>query len=327
MKAHAIRIVAPGPPEAMGWCEVEVAPPRASEVRLRHTAIGVNYGETLRRGGRSPAHFPGGLGHEAVGVVEAVGRSVTGLKPGDRVGYTGRRMTEDAYSEMRVVPAARLIRIPNALGDAEAAAILVKGVCAQYLLKDTYRVRRGDTILVHAAAGGVGSLLCQWAAALGATVIGVVGRKSKIAAAQAAGCVHVVVPRGGKFAGQVRELTAGTGVDCVYDSVGLMTWNESLACVRRHGMAVSFGGASGDVRDMDLFATGPLGSPRIVRATMANYIVTDDELRARARDLFRAVARGMVTPRIGRTFALKEAAQAHRALEARRTTGSTVLIP
>jgi NADPH2:quinone reductase len=327
MKTRAMRLYETGPPDVLTWQEVALPAPGAGEVVVRHTAIGVNLGDTLRRRGISPKALPGGIGHEAVGVVEAVGRGVTRLRVGDRIGYTGRNMPEDAYSEARVAPAARMIRLPKTLGDREAAAILVKGICAQYLLHDTYRVRAGDTILVHAAAGGVGSLLCRWAAALGATVIGIVGSQAKVAAAERAGCRHVIVPRGGRFAACVRDLTAGVGVDCVYDSVGRATWDESLASVRRHGTVVNFGGASGDVRSMDLAATGPLGSPRIVRATMASYTVDDAEIRARARALFRAVAAGRVTPQVGRAWPLKDAAKAHRALEARRTTGATVLIP
>ena len=322
-----MRVYETGPPEVLTWEPVEVPPPGPGEVLLRHTAIGVNLGETMRRRGRNPMTLPGGLGHEGVGVVEAIGQGVGGLRPGDRVGYTGRGMVEDSYSERRVAPAAKMIRLPKAIADRDAAALLVKGICAQYLLRDTFRVKPGHTILVHAAAGGVGSVLCQWARALGATVIGVVGSRAKVKAATAAGCHHVVVPRAGKFAEAVRALTGGAGVDCVYDSVGVATWTESLASVRRRGTVVSFGGASGDVHDIDLWATGPLGSPRLVRAVMASHTVTDDETRARARDLFRAVAAGRVTPHLGRTYRLCDAARAHRDLEARRTTGSLVLIP
>jgi NADPH2:quinone reductase len=323
----AMRLYKTGMPDVMTWQEVPLPEPGRGEVVLRHTAIGVNYGETLRRRGRNPLQLPSGMGHEAVGEIEAVGPGVSGLQPGDRVGYTGRGMPEGAYAERRIAPATKLIRLPATLDDAPAAAVLVKGICAQYLLKDTFRVRPGNTILVHAAAGGVGSILCQWGAALGATVIGIVGSEAKVTAARAVGCRHVVAASDGKFATTVRDLTAGAGVDCVYDSVGVATWVDSLASVRRRGTVVSFGGASGDVRDLDLFATGPLGSPRLVRAVMASHTVTDAETKRRARDLFRAIAAGHVTPRVGRTYVLKDAAQAHRDIEARRTTGACVLLP
>jgi NADPH2:quinone reductase len=327
MKANAIRIAKTGKPDVLKWQTVEVADPGKGEVLVKHTAIAVNFADVQRRKGITPMPVPGGMGLDAVGTIAAVGAGVKDFKPGDRVAYVGLGMPFDAYSEMRVAPAGKLLRLPKALTDRQVAGTLLKGVTAQYLIKSTYKVRKGDTILVHAAAGGVGSILCQWAKSLGATVIGVVGSQAKVAVAKRNGCRHVIVPRGGKFAARLRELTKGVGVDCVYDSVGEATWAESLASVKRHGTAVNYGGASGDVRSMDLAATGPLGGPYIVRAIMINYAVTDDETRARAGDLFRAMAGGKVKVRVGQTFKLKDAAQAHRAIEARKTTGSTVLIP
>jgi NADPH2:quinone reductase len=324
---RAMRLYETGPPEVLTWQTVPLSAPGPGEVLLRHTAIGVNFGETLRRRGRNPLKLPSGMGHEAVGVVEAMGPGVRGLKPGTRVGYTGRGMVEDAYCERRVAPAAKLIRLPDTLAERDAASVLVAGICAQYLCRQTFRVAAGDTILVHAAAGGVGSVLCQWASSLGATVIGIVGSEAKRRAAKRNGCRHVLVAPDGRFADAVRDLTKGEGVDCVYDSVGVVTWADSLASAKRRGTVVSFGGASGDVRDFDLFATGPLGSPRIVRAVMASYTVTDAELKRRARELFRAIEAGMVRPRIGRTYALKDAAKAHRDIESRRSTGVTILLP
>lgn len=327
MKTQAIRIHKTGAPGVLKWQQVEVAEPGKGEVRIRHRAIALNFADIQRRKGITPMPLPGGMGLDAAGVVDAVGPGVKDLKPGDRVAYVGLGMPFDAYSEMRIAPADKLIKPPRALSDKQVAAALLKGVTAQYLIKATYRVKKGDTILVHAAAGGVGTILCQWAKALGATVIGIVGSEAKVKIAKRNGCKHVVVPRRGKFAVKVRELTKGEGVDCVYDSVGQATWTESLVSVKRRGTVVNFGGASGDIRDMDLFATGPLGSPYIVRAIMINYAVTMDEVRARARDLFRAISDGKVRIRVDQTYRLKDAAKAHRDLEARRTTGSTLLIP
>ena len=327
MKANAIRIHKTGKPDVLKWQEVEVPAPGKGEVLVRHTAIALNFADVQRRRGITPMPIPGGMGLDAAGIVEAVGPAVKGFKVGDRVAYVGLGMPFDAYSQARVAPAAKLTKLPKNISDRQAAATLLKGVTAQYLIKSTYRVKKGDTILVTAAAGGVGSILCQWAKALGATVIGVVGSQAKVKAAKAAGCRHVVVPRAGKFADAVRKLTRETGVDCAYDSVGEATWDEVLRSVRRHGTAVNYGGASGDVRSMDLFATGLLGSPHIVRAIMINYAVTDEETQGRVRDLFRAIGRGDVKVRVGQTYKLQDAAKAHRDVESRKTTGSTVLVP
>ena len=327
MQAHAIRIHKTGKPDVLKWQAVEVPDPGPGEVLVRHKAVALNFADIQRRRGITPMPVPGGMGLDAAGVIEKVGPGVKGFRVGDRVAYVGLGMPFDAYSEARIAPAAKLTKLPKALSERQAAACMLKGVTAQYLIKSTYKVKKGDTILVTAAAGGVGSILCQWAKSLGATVIGMVGSQAKVKAAKAAGCKHVVVPRAGKFAAAVRKLTKDAGVDCVYDSVGQATWGECLASVRRHGTVVNYGGASGDVRNMDLAATGLLGSPYIVRAIMINYAVTDAETQARVRDLFRAVADGRIKVRIGQSYKLQDAAKAHTDTENRRTTGSTILVP
>ena len=327
MQAHAIRIHKTGKADVLKWQVVEVPDPGKGEVLVRHTAVALNFADIQRRRGITPMPIPGGMGLDAAGVIEKVGPGVKGFRAGDRVAYVGLGMPFDAYSEARVAPAAKLTKLPKALTDRQAASCMLKGVTAQYLIRDTCKVKKGDTILVTAAAGGVGSILCQWAKSIGATVIGVVGSQAKVKAAKAAGCKHVVVPRAGKFADAVRKLTRGAGVDCAYDSVGASTWDEVMRSVRRRGTAVNFGGASGDVRSLDFAATGLLGSPYLVRAIMINYAVTDDEMRGRVRDLFRAIGRGDIKVRIGQTYKLKDAAKAHRDTETRRTTGSTILVP
>ena len=327
MQAHAIRIHKTGKPDVLKWQAVEVPEPGKGEVLVRHSAVALNFADIQRRRGVTPMPIPGGMGLDAAGVVEKVGPGVTGFRAGDRVAYVGLGMPFDAYSEARIAPAGKLTKLPKGISEKQAAAAMLKGVTAQYLIKSTYRVKKGETILVTAAAGGVGSIFCQWAKALGATVIGVVGSQAKVKAAKAAGCKHVVVPKAGKFADAVRKLTKGEGVDCAYDSVGEAYWGEVMRSVRRRGTAVNYGGASGDVRSMDFAATGLLGSPYLVRAIMINYAVTDYETQARVRDLFRAIGRGDVKVRIGQTYKLKDAAKAHRDTENRRTTGSTILVP
>jgi NADPH2:quinone reductase len=326
MKAHAIRVYETGGPEVLKWQTVELPDPGRGEVLLRHTAVGLNLADTYRRRGIYPIDLPDGMGNEAVGVVEAVGRGVTTVKKGDRVGYVGG-MPNDAYAEYRVAKAAPLIRLPRAISDQQAAAVLLKGITAQYLIRDTYRVKKGDTILVHAAAGGVGLILCQWAKALGATVIGIVSTEAKAKTARRNGCRHPIVTKQASFAKKVRDLTKGEGVDAVFDSVGRDTWEESMKCLKRHGTMVSFGSASGKLEPVDVSATAGYGSPYMVRASLVNYTVTPEETNRRARDLFRAIARGDVKVRVNQKYRLKDAAKAQRDLEARKTTGSTVLVP
>ena len=326
MKAHAIRVYKIGGPEVLKWETVEVPQPKVGEVLLRHTAVGLNLADTYRRRGIYPISLPDGMGNEAVGIVEAVGKGVTGVKKGDRVGYVGG-MANDAYSEYRIAKAAPLIKLPKAITDEQAAAALLKGITAQYLIKTTYPVKKGDTILVHAAAGGVGLIMCQWAKALGATVIGIVSTEAKAKIARRNGCKHPIVTKKANFAAQVRKLTKGEGVAAVYDSVGRDTWDESMKCLRRRGTMVSFGSASGTLPLIDVSATGGMGSPYIVRASLVNHTVTAEETQARARDLFRAIARGDVKVRVNQNYKLKDAAKAQADMEARKTTGSTVLLP
>ncbi len=325
MKTKAFRMYKFGGPEVMKWETVEVPDPGRGEVRLRHKAVGLNMADTYRRRGLYKIPLPNGVGIEGAGVVEAVGPGVRGFQVGDRVGYASG-MALDAYSQVRIAPAGRLIPLPDSIDDRTAAAMLLKGITAQYLLRRTYRVKAGDTILVHAAAGGVGTILCQWANAIGATVIGVVSTNDKARFAKRNGCHYPIVTRKSKFRDTVMDITGGAGVHCVYDSVGRDTWDESLACVRRLGTMASFGSASGEPRKINIASLGA-GSPSIIRAGMASYMVTRRELLASARDLFGAVESGAVKIRINQRYALKDAAKAQRDMEARRTMGSTVLIP
>ncbi len=326
MKTKAFRIHKIGTPSVMKWQTVDVPEPGSGQVLLRHTAVGLNLADTYRRRGIYKVELPSGMGNEAVGVIEVVGPGVRGLKAGDRVGYVGGGPL-DAYSQRRVANAAALIPLPDSVNDRTAAAALLKGITAQYLLRDSYRVKKGDTILVHAAAGGVGSIMCQWANDIGATVIGIVSSQDKARFAKRNGCYYTVVTKKAKFAKQVREITGGKGVDVVYDSVGRATWDESLASLKLRGTMISFGSASGNPDPVNIAATGMKGSPYIARCALVNYITSRRELLSRARDLFRAIDRGAVKIRINQRYPLKDAAKGHRDIEARRTTGSTVLIP
>ncbi|HCP00251.1 MAG: quinone oxidoreductase [Alphaproteobacteria bacterium] len=328
MKTQAFRIYKFGGTGEMKWETVDVPGPGRGEVLLRHTAIGLNLADTYRRTGLYPMPLPNGMGNEAVGVVEAVGPGVRALKVGDRVGYIGDQPF-DAYSERRIAKVSGLIPLPKFIDDRTAAAVLLKGITAQYLLRDAYTVKRGDTILVHAAAGGVGIIMCQWANAIGATVIGTVSTQEKARFAKRNGCHHpiVVKRKGPKFSKKVRELTDGKGVQCVYDSVGKETWEESLACAALRGTVINFGSASGNPPLVNLAATGPMGSPFIARCALVNYTITRKETLARADDLFKAIRRGHVKVRVKQRYKLKDAPKAQRDIEGRRTTGSTVLIP
>jgi NADPH2:quinone reductase len=326
MKTKAFRMYKVGGPSVLKWETVEVPDPGPGEVLLRHTAIGLNLADTYRRRGIYKVPMPNGMGNEAAGVIEAVGPGVRGLKVGDRVGYVGG-MALDAYSQRRIAPVASLIPLPKSINDRTVAAALLKGITAQYLLRDAYKVRKGDAILVHAAAGGVGAIMCQWANSLGATVIGVVSSAEKARFAKRNGCHHPIVTRKANFAKQVREITGGKGVNVVYDSVGKLTWDESLASLCLRGTMISFGSASGEPAKVNIAATGAMGSPYIARCALVNYTTTRQELLARARDLFKTIDSGAVKIRINQRYALKDAPQAQRDIEARRTTGSTVLIP
>ncbi|WP_207455723.1 quinone oxidoreductase [Azospirillum sp. SYSU D00513] len=323
---HAIRIHEHGGPEVMRWEEVALADPGPGEVRLRQTAVGLNYIDTYHRSGlyKLP-QMPAILGTEGTGVVEAVGPDVTTLKPGDRVGYAVPFV--GAYAEARVMPADRLIPLPSWIEDRQAAAMLLQGMTAQFLLRSTYAVQPGDTILVQAAAGGVGLILCQWAKHLGATVIGTVSSDEKAELAKAHGCDHAIVYTRENFVARVRELTDGKGVPVVYDGVGKTTFMDSLDCLRPRGLMVLFGAASGAVPPLDLQTLAAKGSLYVTRPTLFTYVAQRDELMASAADLFEVVHAGGVSIQVNQTFPLRDAAEAHRALQARQTTGSTVLLP
>jgi len=321
---HAVRIYEAGGPENLKWEEVDVGAPGPGQVRVRNTAIGLNFIDTYQRSGLYPMAMPFTLGSEGAGVVEAVGPRVKTLKVGDRVAYAGPL---GAYAEVVLRPVDRLVKVPNGVDDNTAAAMMLKGLTTQYLLRRTYRVRAGETILTHAAAGGVGLILCQWAKALGATVIGTVGSEDKVALAKKAGCRHVIDMSKENFVDRVKAITKGKGVPVVYDGVGKDTFMGSLDCLSPLGMMVSFGNASGAVPPFPIGVLAQKGSLFLTRPTLATYTATAEDLAKAARDLFSVVKSGKVKISINQTYPLREAAQAHRDLESRKTTGSTVLMP
>jgi NADPH:quinone reductase len=321
----AIRFYAHGGPEVLRIEEVDPGKPAAREVQVRHTAIGVNYIDVYDRTGLYPVTLPSGLGREAAGVVTALGRGVRGLRVGERVAYVNP--SPGAYSELRNVPVERVVKVPPGISDAQAAALMLKGLTAQFLVRRTYKVARGDPILVHAAAGGVGLILCQWAHALGAKVIGVVGSDAKAEVARRHGCRHVLISGRDELVASVKSLTKGAGVAVVYDAVGKDTFMDSLDCLRRLGMMVTFGNASGPPPAISPFELTKRGSLFLTRPTLFNYIASREELTSAARELFAAVRTRKVRVVIGQTYPLARAADAHRDLEGRRTTGSTVLVP
>jgi NADPH2:quinone reductase len=321
----AIRFHAYGAPEVLRSEELDPGKPAANEVQIRHTAIGVNYIDVYHRTGLYPVSLPSGLGGEAAGVISALGRGVRGLRVGERVAYV--HSSPGAYSELRNVPAERVVRVPRSISDEQAAALMLKGLTAQFLIRRTYKVTRGDPILVHAAAGGVGLILCQWARALGAKVIGVVGSEAKAEIARRHGCRHVLISGRDELVASVKSLTRGHGVAVVYDAVGKDTFMDSLDCLRRLGMMVTFGNASGPPPAISPFELTKRGSLFLTRPTLFNYIASRAELDAAARELFAAVRAKKVRVVIGQKYPLSRAADAHRDLEGRRTTGSTVLIP
>lgn len=321
----AIRITETGGPEVMKLVDIEVPAPAAGEIRVRQTAIGLNYIDTYHRSGLYPVPLPSGIGQEAAGVVEEVGAGVTHLKPGDRIAYgTG---PIGAYAGMRNLPANRVIKLPDAVSDETAAAMMLKGMTVRYLLRATYKVSAGETILLHAAAGGVGVILTQWAAALGATVIGTVGSDAKVETARANGCAHVINSSTENVVERVREITGGAGVPVVYDGVGQATLMTSLDCLKRRGLLVSFGNASGPVKALDLGLLSAKGSLYVTRPTLGSYTATDEELKETADDLVAMVASGKVKIPVNQRYALADAVKAHRDLEGRKTTGTTVLLP
>ena len=321
--SKAIRIHEHGGPETLRWDEVETGAPDTGQVLIRQTAAGLNFIDVYHRVGLYPvASLPAIIGNEGAGVVEVVGDGVTSVQVGDRVAYC---MSFGSYTERRVVDADRLVKLPDGITDYQAAAMMLKGCTVQYLVKTIYPITSGDTILLHAAAGGVGLIACQWAKHLGATVIGTVGSDEKAELARAHGCDHTIVYTRENIVERVKALTDGAGVPVVYDSVGKDTFIASLDCLQPRGLMVSYGNASGPV---DPFSPGLLavrGSLFLTRPTLASYIGTRDELDASAADLFGVVESGAVKIAVSQTFPLEDAAQAHRALEARETTGSTVL--
>lgn len=323
---HAIRVHQHGGPEVMQWAPVDLPGPGPGEALVRHSCVGVNYIDVyFRTGAYPPAQLPFTPGMEAAGVVEAVGDGVSEVAVGDRVAYAAP--PPGAYAERRVIAAHQLVALPEAIADQQAAAMMLKGMTAQYLLRRTYRVQPGDTILFHAAAGGVGLIACQWAKALGATVIGTVGSAEKAELARRHGCDHPVNYNAEDFVERVREITGGEGVAAVYDSVGADTFERSLDCLRPLGVLASFGQSSGPVTSFNPALLAQKGSLYLTRPTLFTYTAKRQDLLDTAGELFRMVTDGKVAVEIHQRFPLAEAAEAHRALEGRRTTGSTVLEP
>jgi len=320
----AIRFDQVGGPEVLKFVDVELPPPGPGQVRVRHTAVGVNFIDTYHRSGLYKLPLPSGLGSEAAGTVEALGEGVTALKTGDRVAYAG---TLGAYAEANNVPADKLVKLPAGVSDETAAAAMLKGMTAQYLLKRTYPVKAGHTILWHAAAGGVGLIAGQWAKHLGVTVIGTVGSEDKVALAKENGSAHVLNTRTDDWMKRVREITNGEGVPVVYDSIGKDTWAGSLDCLAVRGMMVSFGNASGAVPAFEPGILSAKGSLYLTRPTLFHYTRNAEELQETADDLFAVIASGAVKIQIHQRFKLADAAKAHEALHSRATTGATILIP
>lgn len=321
----AIRLHETGGPEVLQLEDLDPGAPGPGEVQLRHTAIGLNYIDVYDRTGLYPMPLPAGLGREAAGVITAVGRRVRGLRVGDRVAYVHSQ--PGSYCELRNLPAERIVKLPRAISDEQAAVLMLKGLTAHYLLRRTVRVQRGDWLLVHAAAGGVGLILCQWARALGARVIGVVGSEAKVAIARRNGCRHVLVMGRDPIAAGVKRITRGAGVRVVYDSVGKDTFMESLDCLAPLGTMVTYGNASGPPPAISPLELARRGSLFLTRPSLFAYIARRDDLDAAARETFRIVSSGKVRITIGQRYALADVAAAHRDLEARRTVGATVLLP
>jgi len=324
--SKAIRIHETGGPEVLKWEDVDPGRPQAGEALVRHEAVGLNFIDVYHRTGLYPLPaLPAVLGLEGAGIVEEIGEGVSEVAAGDRVAYAAP--PPGAYAEVRRIPAHRLIKLPAAISTRLAAAMMLQGMTARYLLRGCYNVRQGDTVLIHAAAGGVGSIACQWAKLLGATVIGTVGSPEKSAMARAHGCDYPILYNNEDFVARTREITGGCGVDVVYDSVGRATFMKSLDCLRPMGMMVSFGQSSGSVPAFDPGILSAKGSLFITRPTLMTYTAKREDLLEHARDLFEVVESGAVKIEIKQAYPLSEAARAHRDLEARKTIGSTVLIP
>jgi NADPH:quinone reductase len=323
--SKAFRFHQHGGPEVLHFQDVELGNPGPGQVRIRNVAVAVNYRDVLmRRGVHAVKSLPSGIGLECAGVIDAVGPDVGGFSVGDRVACAG--MPEGSYAELRIVPAARVIALPAGIDERTAASMMIRGMTARCLLHDAYKVQPGDTILIHAAAGGVGLIMCQWAKHLGATVIGTVSNDEKAAIAHAHGCDHPIVYTREDFAERVREITGGEGLPVVYDSVGKATFEASLKCLRRRGVMASFGEASGDPDPMPPRRLGALGSIYLTHPSVSNYTVTRAELLAAAHDLFAMVGSGKIKIEISRTYPLRDAPRAHADIESRKTTGSIVLV-
>ncbi|HLT76327.1 MAG TPA: quinone oxidoreductase [Ferrovibrio sp.] len=322
---HAIRIHQTGGPEVMKWEEVEVGDPGPGQIRLKNAAAGLNYIDTYHRSGLYKLPLPLNLGMEGAGTVTAVGPGVTDIKVGDRVAYASQPL--GSYSEERLMQADRVVVLPDGISDQQAAGMMLKGMTVEYLLRRTYKVKAGDTVLFHAAAGGVGLIFGQWAKALGATVIGTVGSDEKAKLAREHGYDHVINYKSENFVERVKEITKGEGVPVVYDGVGKDTWAGSLDCLRPLGLMVSFGNASGPVGPVDIGILAPKGSLFVTRPTLVTYTARREDLVGSANALFDVVKSGKVKIEIKQTYALKDAARAHADLESRKTTGSTLLLP
>ncbi len=320
----AIRFHKTGGPEVLAYEDVDVGAPEKGQARVRHNVVGLNFIDTYHRSGLYPLPLPSGIGLEAAGVVEAVGPGVSHVKAGDRVAYCGG--PPGAYSESRVMPADKLVKIPAGVSDEQAAAMMLKGLTVQYLIRRVYRVEKGETVLFHAAAGGVGLIACQWLKALGATVIGTVSSDEKARVARAHGCDHTIIYTREKFPERVREITGGRGVPVVFDSVGKDTFHGSLECLQPRGLVAVFGNGSGPVTGVDLNILAK-GSFYVTRPTLMTYTAQRSDLEASSKELFDMVKSGKVKIEINQRYALADAAQAHRDLEGRKTTGSTVFKP
>ena len=323
--AKAIRMFKTGGPEVMEYVDVEVGEPGPGEVRIRHAACGLNFIDVYFRTGLYPQPLPGGLGQEGAGTIEAVGAGVTDFKEGDRVAYAGR--PNGAYAEARVMPADILVKLPDSISFDTAAGMMLQGMTVQYLLRQTYPLKGGETILFHAAAGGIGLIASQWARALGVTMIGTVSSEEKAALAKANGCTHVINYKTENFVERVKEITGGKGVPVVYDSIGKDTFTGSLDCLSPRGLMVSFGNASGPVSPFGMNELASRGSLYLTRPSLGNYVATREQLDATASDLFAMVESGKVSIEINQRYALKDVGQAHIDLESRKTTGSTILTP
>ncbi len=322
---RAVRMEAPGGPEVMTVVDVPTPEPGPGQVRVLHEAMGLNFIDTYQRTGLYPLPCPTGLGLEGAGIVEAIGEGVTRFEVGDRIAYASGPV--GAYAEAHIVEAARAVRVPDEIPLTVAAGVMLKGMTAEYLVRRTFHVKQGQVILVHAAAGGVGQILCQWAKGIGATVIGTVGSPEKAALARTRGCDHTILYRDEDIAARVREITDGKGVAVAYDSVGATTFEASLASLSRRGMLVIFGNASGPVPPFDPLRLSRGGSLFVTRPTLFDYVATTEELDDSAAALFAEIASGRVRIEIGRTFRLEDIQEAHCTMESRDTTGSSILVP